>query len=151
MLNEREVLIMYEEYSKQALPSKKYRELLGTVLCVFNSNNSFIIENILRVDNKHYNWFDLIDKTSGNLISVIDETITRVTQNDKIFIIFNELVNTRNRIVHSFQIIDENENQLLATKEKNENQYRITEEILFKFIKKTKYCHQNCTSLEVIN
>ena len=49
---------MYEEYSKQALPSKKYRELLGSALCVFNSNNSFIIENILRVDNKHYNWFD---------------------------------------------------------------------------------------------
>jgi len=43
---------MYEEYSKQALPSKKYRELLGSALCVFNSNNAFIIENILRVDNE---------------------------------------------------------------------------------------------------
>ena len=93
---------MYEEYSKQVLPSKKYRELLGSALCVFNSNNSFIIENILRVDNEHYNWFDLIDKTSGNLLSVIDETITSVTQNNKISIMFNELVNTRNRIVHSF-------------------------------------------------
>lgn len=129
---------MYEEYSKQVLPSKKYRELLGTALCVFNSNNSFIIENILRVDNKHYNWFDLIDKTSGNLLSVIDETITRVTQNNKISIMFNELVNTRNRIVHSFQITDENGNQLLATKEKNGNQYRITEERLFEFIKKNE-------------
>lgn len=47
---------MYEEYSKQALPSKKYRELLGSALCVFNSNNSFIIENILRVDSKNYNY-----------------------------------------------------------------------------------------------
>lgn len=122
---------MYEEYSKQVLPSKKYRELLGAALCVFNSNNSFIIENILRADNKHYNWFDLIDKTSGNLLPVIDETITSVTQNDKISIMFNELVNTRNRIVHSFQITDENGNQLLAIKEKNGNQYRITEEILF--------------------
>ena len=129
---------MYEEYSKQALPSKKYRELLGSALCVFNSNNSFIIENILRVDNEHYNWFDLIDKTSGNLLPVIDETITNVTQNNKISIMFNELVNTRNRIVHSFQITDENGNQLLATKEKNGNQYRITEEILFEFIKKNE-------------
>ena len=45
---------MYEEYSRQALPSKKYRELLGSALCVFNSNNAFVIENILRVDNKKY-------------------------------------------------------------------------------------------------
>ena len=129
---------MYEEYSKQVLPSKKYRELLGSALCVFNSNNSFIIENILRVDDEHYNWFDLIDKTSGNLLSVIDETITSATQNNKISIMFNELVNTRNRIVHSFQITDEYGNQLLATKEKNGNQYRITEEILFEFIKKNE-------------
>lgn len=42
---------MYENYTKQALPSKSYRELLGSALCVFNSNNTFIIENILRVDN----------------------------------------------------------------------------------------------------
>ena len=129
---------MYEEYSKQALPSKKYRELLGSALCVFNSNNSFIIENILRVDNEHYNWFDLIDKTSGNLLPVIVETIISVTQNNKISMLFNELVNTRNRIVHSFQITDEYGNQLLATKEKNGNQYRITEEILFEFIKKNE-------------
>ena len=129
---------MYEEYSKQTLPSKKYRELLGSALCVFNSNNSFIIENILRVDNEHYNWFDLIDKTSGNLLPVIVETIISVTQNNKISMLFNELVNTRNRIVHSFQITDEYGNQLLATKEKNGNQYRITEEILFEFIKKNE-------------
>lgn len=43
---------MYEHYSRQCLPSKKYRELLGSAVCVFNSNNSFIIENILGcVDN----------------------------------------------------------------------------------------------------
>lgn len=38
---------MYENYTRQALPSKTYRELLGTALCVFNSNNAFIIENVL--------------------------------------------------------------------------------------------------------
>lgn len=129
---------MYEEYSKQALPSSKYRELLGSALCVFNSNNAFIIENILRVDNKNYNWYELIDKVSGKLLPVIDETITKVTQNDKISIMFNDLVNARNRIIHSFQITDESGNQLLATKEKNGNQYRITEEFLFQFIKKNE-------------
>lgn len=40
---------MYEKYSRQALPEKQYRELLGSALCVFNSNNSFIIENILKM------------------------------------------------------------------------------------------------------
>ena len=43
---------MYESYSQQALPSKEYRELLGSSLCVFNSNNSFLIENILKYDKK---------------------------------------------------------------------------------------------------
>ena len=129
---------MYEEYSRQALPSKKYRELLGAALCVFNSNNSFIIENILRVDSKNYNWFELIDKTSGNLYPAINETITKVTQNDKIYIIFNELVTFRNRIIHSFQITDKDGNQFLATKEKNGNQYLITEDLLLEFIKKNE-------------
>ena len=34
---------MYEDYTRQALPSKYYRELLGSAMCVFNSNNAFII------------------------------------------------------------------------------------------------------------
>ena len=38
---------MYEEYTRQSLPSKIYRELLGSAMCVFNSNNCFVIENIL--------------------------------------------------------------------------------------------------------
>ncbi|CAB1223424.1 hypothetical protein SFB21_3268 [Acinetobacter bouvetii] len=53
---------MYENYTRQALPSRKYRELIGTAICVFNSNNSFIIENILRVDpTGQYEWNKLID------------------------------------------------------------------------------------------
>lgn len=64
---------MYEKYTRQALPSKEYRELLGSAICVFNSNNAFIIENILREDTSNkYNWWDLIDKTSGQLRSPIE-------------------------------------------------------------------------------
>ena len=49
---------MYEDYTRQSLPSKEYRELLGSALCVFNSNNAFIIENILREDGgANYNWY----------------------------------------------------------------------------------------------
>lgn len=129
---------MYEKYSNQSLPSKRYRELLGSALCVFNSNNSFIIENILRVDSEKYNWYELIDNTSGQLVPIIENTITKNTQDKKITIMFNELVNMRNRIIHSFQITDESGNQLLATKDVNGNQYRITEEFLFQFIKKNE-------------
>ena len=38
---------MYESYTRQSLPTKQYRELLGSAICVFNSNNAFIIENIV--------------------------------------------------------------------------------------------------------
>lgn len=129
---------MYEEYSKQSLPNRKYRELLGSSLCVFNSNNAFIIENILRIENDKYNWSDLIDKTSGNLVPIVEKTISKVTKNNVISTMFSDLVNTRNRIIHSFQITDEVGNQLLATKERNGTQYRITEEELLIFIKKNE-------------
>ncbi|MDJ1631111.1 hypothetical protein QNN00_15185 [Bacillus velezensis] len=69
---------MYEEYSKQSLPSRKYRELLGSAICVFNSNNAFIIENILKNDEENrFNWQELIDYTSGQLSQPIKETITK--------------------------------------------------------------------------
>lgn len=124
---------MYEKYTGQSLPPKKYRELLGSAISVFNSNNQFIIENILRIDNAHFNWYDLIDKTSGQLNDPIKNTITE-NSNDEISLIFKNLVDKRNRIIHSFQITHENE-QTLATKDRNHNQFLITEEYLLDFIK----------------
>ncbi|WP_231559178.1 MULTISPECIES: hypothetical protein [Bacillus] len=57
---------IYEEYSNQSLPSRKYRELLGSAICVFNSTNVFFIENILKKDEGNwFNWQELIDYTSG--------------------------------------------------------------------------------------
>ena len=116
---------MYEDYSRQSLPSKRYRELLGSAICVFNSNNQFVIENILRIDNSNYNWYELIDKMSGKLINPITETITK-NSDEKISSLFSNLVSKRNRIIHSFQITSENE-QILCTKDKNHQQYIITE------------------------
>ena len=124
---------MYEDYSRQALPSKKYRELLGSAVCVFNSNNQFIIENILRIDNSNYNWYELIDRTSGGLLEPIKETITR-NSDTKITTLFGELIFKRNRIIHSFQITENNE-QILSTKNRKHEQYNISEEYLLKFIK----------------
>jgi len=128
---------MYEKYSRQSLPSKEYRELLGSAICVFNSNNAFIIENILRHDNGCYSWYDLIDETSGKLKEPINNTITKASDTS-ISTLFNELVYIRNRIIHSFQITDKDGTQRLATKDKMNVQYVITENYLLEFIKKNE-------------
>ena len=124
---------MYEDYSRQSLPSKRYRELLGSAICVFNSNNQFVIENILRVDNSKYNWYELIDKTSGQLSKPITETITK-NSDEEISSLFSILVSKRNRIIHSFQITYKDE-QILRTKDKNHKQFNISEEYLLEFIR----------------
>lgn len=135
--------IMYEEYSRQALPSKKYRELLGSALCVFNSNNAFIIENILANDApSKYNWHQLIDLTSGRLLEPVENTITKYSNAD-IATQFKELKDKRDRIIHSFQVTapagsgisDDKNNQILATKYKDGRQEYITEQFLLDFIK----------------
>lgn len=129
---------MYENYTRQALPEKEYRALLGSALCVFNSNNAFIIENILNFDEKkQFDWYELMDRTSGNLKSSIMETITKVS-NSKISILFFSLVNKRNRIIHSFQITDTDGKQKLVTKDKSNKQYVITEQFLQEFIKENE-------------
>ena len=126
---------MYENYTRQSLPTKEYRELLGNAICVFNSNNSFIIENILREDGgRNYSWYDLIDKTSGQLKAAINDTIT-TKAGSEIAQIFSDLVDKRNRIIHSFQITNDDKEQILATKDKQHNQFVITKEYLLDFIK----------------
>lgn len=135
---------MYESYTRQSLPSKYYRELLGSAICVFNSNNSFIIENILRNDiQENYTWYDLIDKTSGQLKQPLAITITSKA-GPAIANLFNDLVEKRNRIIHSFQITDTDGEQRLATKNKNNNQYVITESDLLEFIEQNQ---QLCSAL----
>ena len=130
---------MYESYTRQALPSKEYRELLGSAICVFNSNNAFVIENILHTNNDDFDWFSLIDKESGKLRASIKATITAVA-GDEIEVLFAEIVEMRNRIIHSFQITYDGE-QILATKTKVADgnvQFKITEEYLRDFIKKNQ-------------
>ena len=79
-----------------------------------------------------------MDRTSGNLSKPISDTITNKA-GSKIATLFNQLVTQRNRIIHSFQITDKDDEQKLATKDKKNNQYVIqyviTKEILLEFIK----------------
>ena len=130
---------MCESYTRQALPSKKYRELLGSAVCVFNSNNAFVIENILHTNNTDYDWYSLTDNLSGSLIASVKATITKKAGKE-IEDLFSELVEMRNRIIHSFQVTYEGE-QVLATKtrvNKGNKQFIFTGEYLLDFIKKNK-------------
>lgn len=133
---------MYEDYTNQCVPSKKYRELIGTAMCIFNSNNAFVIENILREDvGNNYTWYGLMDKMSGKLPGIISGVIES-TSGEAISNLFGEIIDMRNRIIHSFQVTadsntsDDIDYQLLATKDRNNEQYFITEEYLMDFISK---------------
>ena len=106
---------MYEPYTRQSLPSKEYRELLGSALCVFSSNNGFIIENIIHTSNA-YDWYNLIDLESGKLKKSIADTISRNTGNKDIEILFSEIVEMRNRIIHGFRIHQNKESKYLRQK-----------------------------------
>lgn len=128
---------MYEAYTKQSLPTKEYLELVGAALCVFNSNNAFMIENIIKTDDS-YDWYDLMDKESGRLKNDISKTISQ-NSNDEICELFSEIVEMRNRIIHSFRITSEDGEQILATKTLKRDgnvQFHITKEYLMEFINK---------------
>lgn len=125
---------MYESITRQSLPTKEYRELLGTALCVFSSNNGFFIENILRFDaNDTLSWYELIDKSSGEL-PMIAKSILAYEQGQAIVKLFQKIVKMRNRIIHSFRITNKEGEQSLATKTKDGIQFEITEAYLMEFI-----------------
>lgn len=131
---------MYEKYTNQSLPTKEYRELLGSALCVFSSNNGFMIENIIKTD-ASMDWYELIDKVSGELRSIISDTISSKSGSTEIEELFMDIVRMRNRIIHGFRITSSNGEQVLATKTKKEYgniQCEITEEYLMDFIKKNE-------------
>lgn len=126
--------------TRQAIPSQEYRELVGTALCVFNSNNAFIVENILHTNSIDYNWYDLTDKESGALKKIVEATI-QLNSNKELYQLFSDIVDIRNRLVHSFLITDKDGQARLATKTKVKDgniQFVITEDYLVDFIKKNE-------------
>lgn len=125
---------MYENYTRQALPSRKYRELLGAALCVFNSNIQFIIENILAKSPSN-SWYFLTDDRNQLLLNTLKKELSNIDVD--IESLFRDLKERRNRIVHSFQITDTDGEQRLATKtnDPQNEQFVITENYLKEFIK----------------
>ena len=127
---------MYTDYTCQSLPEHQYLELLGAALCVFNSNHAFIIKMILRLDeSEDYNWSRLTDLESGKLKQSIHNVISTKCGNE-IEQLFEEIVNRRNRIIHSYRITNSSDAQVLATKVKGQGKrFEITEEYLLEFIR----------------
>ena len=125
---------MYENYTRQALPSRKYRELLGAALCVFNANTQFIIENIL-AKSPYISWYILLDKPYKYLLDKVESELGDIDL--ELENVFSDLKERRHRIAHSFQITDRDGEQRLATKTKapQNEQFVITEEYLKEFIK----------------
>lgn len=143
---------MCKNYTRQSLPTKEYRDLLGSALFVFNSNNAFIIENIIKTDNS-FDWYELIDKESGSLKQIISKTISDKCKNTEIEDLFLEIVNMRNRIIHGFGATSKSGEQILATKTRKKDgdiQFEITIEYLMDFIKKNEklcdllYTYREC-------
>lgn len=128
-----------DELTRQSLPPDNYLLLLGASICVFNSNNAFIIENILRTSLCTKSWYELIDLNSGRLKPHIVETISNKAGSTDIADLFDGVIDMRNRIVHSFQVTVENGNQMLATKaRRTHEQFRVTEDYLREFIEKNE-------------
>ena len=67
--------------------------------------------------------------------------ISRNTGNKDIEILFSEIVEMRNRIIHGFRITSKQGEQILATKTRKKDgniQFEITKEYLLDFIKKNE-------------
>ncbi len=128
---------MYESYTKQSLPTKKYRELLGSAICVFNSNTGFLIELLLNINPK-LSWYSLIDENEQRFQQEVDKCFKNIDLS--VADSYRELAKKRNRILHSFRITNEKNIQVLATKARSpeNNQFEITEQYLLDFIRQNE-------------
>lgn len=125
--------------TRQALPREDYLTLLGASLCVFNSNNAFVVENILNSEKCDRTWHELMDEYSGRLKAHVRETISLHSGNTAILELFDEIVLMRNRIIHSFQVTVDGGDQMLCTLTKGTHeQFLIDEEYLKTFISKSQ-------------
>lgn len=124
-------------YSNDPLPSLEYLQLLGTALYVFNNTNTLVIETILKCDRDQFTWNDLIDRNSGNLRWPIRQTIAK---SSNVFVEdFEALVGVRNRIAHSYQILDESGQPVLAARDHKTGEITVlTSEYLANFIEDNK-------------
>ncbi|WP_240516046.1 hypothetical protein [Candidatus Izimaplasma sp. ZiA1] len=82
-----------------------------------------------------YNWHDLVDvNRMKKIYSAVQKTIPQ-EHVEEIIELLREIINLRNRIVHSFRITSSTNEQILATKNPDtQQQYEINEEFLKAFI-----------------
>ena len=118
-----------------SLPDEEYLTLLGEAVYVFNSNASFLVENLLHSGAP--DWHALVDKTSGRLQEAAKRWLVN-EEDERILELFDELRNDRDRIVHSFPVTYEWRQELRTkVKAKDEErlnyQYQIDRDLLCSF------------------
>lgn len=124
-----------------ALPGAEYLLRLGEACYVFQALVTFIIECS---DKEHHNvsdisWFDAIEKTAGNLKTMLEKKGLDKIFGQKFLDKFDDLVKRRNKIIHSLactdKIFNTNCNQGFSyyDKDKGEHFY-IDFDFLTKFI-----------------
>lgn len=116
------------------LPDKKYQELLGLALCVFGSNTSFIIENILSTAYWNPVWYSLIDAGGKKVLKSVRNIITGFTGGDEICELYEEIASRRSRITSSYKVVSDDRQSLCSVDKKNREQFVVTEEYLSEFI-----------------
>ena len=127
------------DLTNQSLSSDEYLELLGISNWVFQSNVGFIIEMI---DKEHHNhsdvsWFELVEATGGKLSGCHDNKIKDYI-GDEAFILFADLIERRNQIVHSLPTGTLQNNHPImvycSSRRKGSKFIEITDDFLKKFI-----------------
>lgn len=126
--------------TRQSTTDDEFLYLLGLSIWVFNSNCHFIIEMI---DKEHHNnsevaWSMLINLTAGNLKDYKDLVINVLGED--IYYLFDELVDKRNTIIHSFptgEKVDSYTIPIYRNTKKNKN-VRIDKYYLRDFVKRNE-------------
>jgi hypothetical protein len=117
------------------MPDGDLVKLIGISTIAFNSNLQFLIKNYLtKSENSDDDWWTLTDIEAGQIRR---RTKDFLIENgfDEIDAVFNDLVNKRNRIIHSFSVTCQDGTQGLNTLDrKTHNQFQIDEQYLHEFI-----------------
>ena len=98
-----------------------------------------------------YDWWKLTDLEAGRLRQTIHNVIS-TRCGDEIETLFVDLIQRRNRIIHSYRITNSSKEQVLATKVKGTGiQFEITEEYLLEFIKQNDILSNRLNNLRNVN
>lgn len=125
-----------EQRAASVLPTADYTILLGASIYSFNYCLAYIIELLSSQIHPKLDWYTLTDKTAGMICGDVEDYLDNKDNiNPKLHVVYKNLCNRRNRIIHSFPVTgDHGVEQRLQTKTRANNQSAITKEYMKDFI-----------------